>query len=115
MYIGEVEQGYTSIEVTILDTQTFFPPIVCLTFLFIGNFDPFALQSSSGCITVLKNSNVGVAVTMDMLTTTGLVTLVMIMVWQLPTALAVCFLFFFGIIELAFFSSTLLKVPHGGW
>lgn len=52
---------------------------------------------------------------MDMLTTTGLVTLVMIMVWQLHTALAICFLIFFGIIELAFFSSTLLKVPHGGW
>ena len=57
----------------------------------------------------------GVAVTMDMLTTTGLVTLVMIMVWQLHVALALCFLLFFGTIELAFFSSTLLKVPHGGW
>ena len=55
------------------------------------------------------------AVTMDMLTTTFLVTLVMLIVWQVPVALALLFLLFFGTIEAAFFSSALLKVPHGGW
>ena len=57
----------------------------------------------------------GVAVTMDMLTTTLLVTLVMVIVWRTPLALALLFLLFFGTIEAAFFSSALLKVPHGGW
>ena len=57
----------------------------------------------------------GVAVTMDMLTTTGLVSLVMVLVWRLHVVWAALFFVFFGTIELAFFTSTLLKVPHGGW
>jgi len=52
---------------------------------------------------------------MDMLTTTGLVTLVMVMVWRLHVVWAALFFVFFMTIELAFFTSTLLKVPHGGW
>ena len=57
----------------------------------------------------------GVAVTMDMLTTTGLVTLVMIMVWHMHISIAAIFFLFFGTIEMAFFSSTMLKIPNGGW
>ena len=57
----------------------------------------------------------GVAVTVDMLVTTCLVTLVMLLVWQTPKWLALPFFLVFGTIEGAYFSATLLKVPHGGW
>lgn len=60
-------------------------------------------------------AHAGVAVTVDMLVTTSLVTLVMLLVWQTPKWLALPFFLAFGAIEGAYFSATLLKVPHGGW
>jgi KUP system potassium uptake protein len=57
----------------------------------------------------------GIAVTMTMMATTGLFYVVTQRQWgwSRPLSLGVCSLF--GLIELAFFASNLLKVPHGGW
>ncbi|KAK9819477.1 hypothetical protein WJX81_000858 [Elliptochloris bilobata] len=57
----------------------------------------------------------GVAVLADMLLTTHFMTLVLLTVWKLP--LWVCALFYiaFAPIEATFWSSTLTKVPYGGW
>ncbi|KAK9804634.1 hypothetical protein WJX73_001487 [Symbiochloris irregularis] len=57
----------------------------------------------------------GLAVTVDMMVTTCLVTMVMLLVWKTPVVLALLFFLTFGTIEGALFSATLLKVPHGGW
>lgn len=57
----------------------------------------------------------GLAVTVDMMVTTCLVTMVMLLVWRTHVVLALVFFLIFGAIEGALFSATLLKVPHGGW
>jgi len=57
----------------------------------------------------------GVAVTLTMLTTTGLFFFVCQRLWQWSVwkAAAICSLF--AVVELAFFASNALKVFHGGW
>jgi KUP system potassium uptake protein len=57
----------------------------------------------------------GIAVTMTMMATTCLFYVVTQKKWgwSRPLALLVCSIF--GVIELAFFASNLLKVAHGGW
>ncbi len=57
----------------------------------------------------------GIAVTMTMMATTGLFFVVAQKKWgwSRPLAVGVCAVF--GLIEIAFFSSNLLKVIHGGW
>ena len=57
----------------------------------------------------------GVAVTLTMLTTTGLFFFVCQRLWQWSVwkAGAICSLF--AVVELAFFASNVLKVFHGGW
>lgn len=57
----------------------------------------------------------GIAVCMDMLLTTCLVATVMRLVWGWNLAIPIVFFLFFGLIDGAFLSSNLLKVPHGGW
>src|SRR5207244_592851 len=57
----------------------------------------------------------GVAVTATMLVDTLLTFFVIRYMWNYPLALCILATGFFGIIDLAFFSATLLKIADGGW
>jgi len=57
----------------------------------------------------------GIAVTLDMLITTVLTFFVIRYGWGYPLALCVAATGFFFLIDLAFFSSNLMKLHHGGW
>lgn len=50
-----------------------------------------------------------------MLVTTCLTSLVIILCWHKPPLLALCFLLFFGSIELLYFSASLTKFREGAW
>lgn len=50
-----------------------------------------------------------------MLVTTCLTSLVIILCWHKPPILALCFLLFFGSIELLYFSASLTKFREGAW
>jgi KUP system potassium uptake protein len=50
-----------------------------------------------------------------MLVTTFLMALIVIFVWQRNIIFALIFLAFFGSIEAVYLSSSLMKVPQGGW
>jgi KUP system potassium uptake protein len=50
-----------------------------------------------------------------MLITTVLVTLVMVMLWNLPLPISLLFFCFFGLVEGAYLTSVLNKVLEGGW
>jgi K+ transporter len=55
----------------------------------------------------------GITVLLDMLLTTTFCSLVMLTVWKLPVLVAAAFFGFFFLVEAAYWSATLLKVPHG--
>ncbi|XP_078159777.1 potassium transporter 2 [Carex rostrata] len=57
----------------------------------------------------------GLAVITVMLVTTCLTSLVIILCWQKPPILALCFLLFFGSIEALYFSASLIKFLDGAW
>ncbi|KAF5736511.1 potassium transporter 2-like isoform X1 [Tripterygium wilfordii] len=57
----------------------------------------------------------GLAVMTVMLVTTCLTSLVIILCWRKPPIVALCFLFFFGSIELLYFSASLTKFREGAW
>ncbi|XP_038719880.1 potassium transporter 2-like [Tripterygium wilfordii] len=57
----------------------------------------------------------GLAVMTVMLVTTCLTSLVIILCWHKPPIVALCFLFFFGSIELLYFSASLTKFTEGAW
>ncbi|KAJ8771054.1 hypothetical protein K2173_023379 [Erythroxylum novogranatense] len=57
----------------------------------------------------------GLAVMAVMLVTTCLTSLVIILCWHKPPVVALCFLLFFGSIELLYFSSSLTKFTEGAW
>lgn len=57
----------------------------------------------------------GLAVMAVMLVTTCLTSLVIVLCWHKPPILALCFLFFFGSIELLYFSASLVKFREGAW
>ncbi|KAL4574971.1 hypothetical protein LXL04_021811 [Taraxacum kok-saghyz] len=57
----------------------------------------------------------GLAVMAVMMVTTCLTSLVMIICWHKPPIVALCFLFFFGSIELLYFSASLVKFREGAW
>jgi KUP system potassium uptake protein len=57
----------------------------------------------------------GVAVSSVMFITTILVAIVIHVVWRFPIAVSVVFFLIFGTIDVAFLTSTLLKVHNGGW
>ncbi|WOL11971.1 hypothetical protein Cni_G20735 [Canna indica] len=64
--------------------------------------------------TIIGNAY-GIASMTVMFTTTWLMTLVVIFVWQKNITFALMFLIFFGFIEASYLSSSLIKVPQGGW
>ncbi|MGE3431104.1 MAG: potassium transporter Kup [Ramlibacter sp.] len=57
----------------------------------------------------------GIAVTLDMLITTTLTFFVIRYGWKYPLALCVAATGIFFVVDLAFFSSNMLKLFHGGW
>ncbi|KAM7494731.1 hypothetical protein LguiB_029340 [Lonicera macranthoides] len=57
----------------------------------------------------------GLAVMAVMLVTTCLTSLVIILCWHKPPIVALCFLLFFGSIELLYFSASLIKFLEGAW
>jgi KUP system potassium uptake protein len=57
----------------------------------------------------------GIAVTLDMLITTVLTFYVIRYGWKYPLALCIAATGFFFVVDLAFFSSNLLKLLDGGW
>ncbi|CAM0907662.1 unnamed protein product [Alopecurus aequalis] len=57
----------------------------------------------------------GLAVITVMLVTTCLMSLVMVLCWHRPPALALAFLVFFGSIEALYFSASLIKFLDGAW
>ena len=57
----------------------------------------------------------GVAVTGTMTVTTLLAFFVIRYAWGLPLALCIGATVFFLVIDMAFFASAMMKVPHGGW
>jgi KUP system potassium uptake protein len=57
----------------------------------------------------------GIAVTLDMLITTILTFFVIRYGWKYPLALCIAATGWFFIVDLAFFSSNMLKLFHGGW
>ncbi|KAI3748906.1 hypothetical protein L6452_12325 [Arctium lappa] len=57
----------------------------------------------------------GLAVMAVMLVTTCLTSLVIILCWHKPPIVALFFLFFFGSIELLYFSASLVKFREGAW
>src|ERR1700758_452122 len=69
-----------------------------------------AFGSSSGLA-----SAYGIAVTLTMLTTTGLFFWVATRVWRWNIAAAIVVCTLFGGVEAFFFSSNILKITHGGW
>ncbi|KAL8475527.1 hypothetical protein ACS0TY_028257 [Phlomoides rotata] len=57
----------------------------------------------------------GLAVITVMLVTTCLMPLVIILCWNRSVFLAICFIFFFGSIEVLYFSASLIKFLDGAW
>ncbi len=57
----------------------------------------------------------GIAVTLDMLITTTLTFFVIRYGWKYPLALCIAATGIFFVVDLAFFSSNMLKLFHGGW
>ncbi|XP_076908973.1 potassium transporter 2-like isoform X2 [Bidens hawaiensis] len=57
----------------------------------------------------------GLAVMAVMMVTTCLTSLVIVICWNKPPILALCFLLFFGSIELLYFSASLVKFREGAW
>lgn len=74
------------------------------------------LQRKSNIIDLGVNvRGAGVAVTADMIITTNLLTIVMVMIWQKPLYVAFAFWGTLSSVELLYFSSVLFKIPQGGW
>ncbi|XP_073104746.1 potassium transporter 7-like isoform X2 [Elaeis guineensis] len=65
--------------------------------------------------TTLIGNAYGIACVIVMFVTTWLMALVIIFVWQKHVLLALLFLISFGSIEAVYFSSSVMKVPQGGW
>ncbi|XP_064996896.1 potassium transporter 10-like isoform X3 [Musa acuminata AAA Group] len=57
----------------------------------------------------------GLAVIIVMLVTTCLMSLVIVLCWHKNIFLAICFVVFFGTIEVLFFSASLIKFLEGAW
>ncbi|GJM91953.1 hypothetical protein PR202_ga08376 [Eleusine coracana subsp. coracana] len=65
--------------------------------------------------TTLIGNAYGIACMTVMFVTTFLMSMIIIFVWQRNIIFSVAFLAFFGFIEAVYLSSSLMKVPQGGW
>lgn len=89
--------------------QIYIPVVNWILFLMVM-ITMITFQSSENLV-----SAYGIAVAGTMLTTTLLAFFVVYYEWKYPLWLSVMILLFFGSIDLAFFSASLLKIFHGGW
>ncbi|CAN6468754.1 unnamed protein product [Victoria cruziana] len=67
------------------------------------------------CDTTLIGNAYGIACITVMFVTTFLMALVIMFVWRKSVMFAVLFLLFFGSIEALYLSSSVTKIPQGGW
>uniref|UniRef100_A0ACD5WGP0 Uncharacterized protein n=1 Tax=Avena sativa TaxID=4498 RepID=A0ACD5WGP0_AVESA len=65
--------------------------------------------------TTLIGNAYGMACAGVMVVTTLLMSMVIVFVWQLGFLMATLFLLAFGVVEAAYLSAALMKVPQGGW
>ncbi|CAL9176311.1 unnamed protein product [Musa hybrid cultivar] len=65
--------------------------------------------------TTLIGNAYGIACMTVMFVTTWMMALIIVFVWQKSTIFACLFLLFFGFIEAVYLSSSIIKVPQGGW
>lgn len=65
--------------------------------------------------TTMIGNAYGIACIAVMFVTTCLMALIIIFVWQKNVLLALLFLTFFGFVEGGYLSSSIMKVPQGGW
>lgn len=74
-------------------------------------------SSCTGILSTLLTFSLfpGIACMTVMLVTTFLMALIVIFVWQRNIIFSLAFLVFFGSIEAVYLSSSLMKVPQGGW
>ncbi|KAF7721512.1 hypothetical protein EC973_004538 [Apophysomyces ossiformis] len=81
----------------------------------------WALMIGTVCVaagfpnTVALGNAYGACVTMVSLITTILLTILTVIVWHWNPVFSLAFLLFFGVIDGAYLSATLLKVPEGAW
>jgi KUP system potassium uptake protein len=105
-YLPRLEIRHTSIR----DTGQIYIPFVNWG-LFVAIVLAVALFRSSSNLAAAY----GIAVTLDMLITTVLTFFVIRYRWHYPWVLCVAATGFFFVVDLAFFSSNLLKLVDGGW
>lgn len=65
--------------------------------------------------TTMIGNAYGIACIGVMFVTTWLMALIIMFVWQKNSIFALLFLLFFGVIEVTYLSSSIMKVPQGGW
>ncbi|KAK8947113.1 Potassium transporter 7 [Platanthera zijinensis] len=65
--------------------------------------------------TTLIGNAYGIACIGVMFVTTWMMALIILFVWQKNSIFALLFLLFFGVIEGTYLSSSIMKVPQGGW
>jgi KUP system potassium uptake protein len=105
-YLPRLQIRHTSVR----DTGQIYIPAVNWG-LFVGVVLAVVLFRSSSNLAAAY----GIAVTLDMLITTVLTFFVIRYGWGYPLALCVAATGFFFVVDLAFFSSNLLKFAQGGW
>nr|XP_010921761.1 potassium transporter 7 isoform X2 [Elaeis guineensis] len=86
----------------------------CLVLQYMGQA-AFLSKNFSDVSTSFYESIPGIACITVMFVTTWLMALIIIFVWQKNVLFALLFLIFFGSIEAVYLSSSIMKVPQGGW
>lgn len=105
-YLPRLEVRHTSVR----EAGQIYMPLVNWS-LFVAIALAVVLFRSSGNLAAAY----GIAVTLDMLITTTLTFFVIRYRWNYPLALCIAATGFFFLVDLAFFSSNLLKLFDGGW
>lgn len=83
--------------------------------MMIGIFCSFSMYLLKYGYYSMFRSGAGLAVMAVMLVTTCLTSLVIMLCWHKPPVMALCFLLFFGSVELLYFSASLIKFREGAW
>ncbi|ONK55161.1 uncharacterized protein A4U43_UnF6880 [Asparagus officinalis] len=86
----------------------------CLVLQYMGQA-AYLSKNISNVRTSFYASIPSIACIVVMFVTTWLMALVIIFVWQKHIIFAALFLLFFGLIEICYLSSSIMKVPKGGW
>ncbi|XP_066307912.1 probable potassium transporter 2 isoform X3 [Miscanthus floridulus] len=102
---------FTSASVRVAFITVIYP---CLILQYMGHA-AFLSKNTFHMPTSFYDTIPGIACMTVMLVTTFLMALIIIFVWQRNIIFALVFLVFFGSIEAVYLSSSLMKVPQGGW